>query len=417
MRLSATDAHRHSATPRTRYAFLTLPDYSMIALTNAIEPLRMANRVSGQNAYEWLVVTPDGEPVTASNGLMLTPTSAPGRCAQRRHGVRLRRRQRREAVSPALVNVLRRLAARRMPLGALCTGGYALAQAGLLDGYHATIHWENLSALREQFPRVLMSDHLFTIDRNRYTCSGGVAPLELMLKLIEDKLGPQVSQRVSEQFIVERIRDADDRQYVPLRAQVGNVHRSVIAVASMMEANIENPLPLEQIARQSGLSRRQIERLFQRHVNCVPKRYYLELRLKRARELLVQTSMPIMAISTACGFKSPPHFSKCYRGHFGRPPTAERQPRRGRARRRTLAVRLVAAQQRLTDARPRISRRVAGRNTSKSTSAGSRNAAASSAGRHESLAPQTSASARTVHGRTCEVGQVRRPVLDRQPPS
>jgi len=235
----------------------------------------------------------------------------------------------REAVSPALLTTLRRLAANRMPLGGLCTGGYALAQAGLLDGYHATIHWENLSALREQFPRVLLSDHLFSVDRNRYTCSGGIAPLELMLSLIEEKLGSQVSQRVSEQFIVERIRDADDRQYVPLRAQVGNVHRSVIAVASMMEANIENPLPLEQIARQSGLSRRQIERLFQRHVNCVPKRYYLELRLKRARELLVQTSMPIMAISTACGFKSPPHFSKCYRSHYGRPPTAERQPRRG----------------------------------------------------------------------------------------
>ena len=193
----------------------------------------------------------------------------------------------------------------------------------------SVIHWENLSALREQFPRVLMSDHLFTIDRNRYTCSGGVAPLELMLNLIEEKLGPQVSARVSEQFIVERIRDASDRQYVPLRAQVGNVHRSVIAVATLMEANIENPLPLEQIARKSGLSRRQIERLFQRHVNCVPKRYYLDLRLKRARELLVQTSMPVMAISTACGFKSPPHFSKCYRSHFGRSPTAERQPRRG----------------------------------------------------------------------------------------
>ena len=176
MRLSATDAHRHSAPPRTRYAFLTLPDYSMIALTNAIEPLRMANRVSGQNAYEWLVVSSDGVPVTASNGLMLTPTTSPGRCARCRHGVRLRRRQRPRGRSPALVNVLRRLAARRMPLGALCTGGYALAQAGLLDGYHATIHWENLSALREQFPRVLMSDHLFTIDRNRYTCSGGVAP-------------------------------------------------------------------------------------------------------------------------------------------------------------------------------------------------------------------------------------------------
>jgi transcriptional regulator GlxA family with amidase domain len=151
-----------------------------------------------------------------------------------------------------------------------------------------------------------------------------------MLNLIEDKLGPQVSRRVSEQFIVERIRDGSDRQYVPLRTQVGRpVHRSVLAVAEVMEANIENPLPLELIARQSGLSRRQIERLFKQQVDCVPKRYYIELRLKRARELLLQTSMPIMAISTACGFQSPPHFSKCYRKHFGHPPTVERMARRG----------------------------------------------------------------------------------------
>jgi transcriptional regulator GlxA family with amidase domain len=316
----------------TRYAFLTLPDYSMIALTNAVEPLRMANRVSGQPAYEWVIATVDGRPALASNGLTLTPTATLSDVVGHVDlvfvcgGINVR-----DAVSPALVTVLRRLSAQRMPLGALCTGGYALAQAGLLDGYRATIHWENLSALREQFPRVLLSDHLYSVDRNRYTCSGGVAPLELMLKLIDDKLGAQVSQRVSEQFIVERVRSGDDRQYVPLRAQLGNVHRSVIAVASLMEANIENPLPLEDIARQSGLSRRQIERLFQRHVNCVPKRYYLELRLKRARELLLQTSMPVMAISTACGFKSPPHFSKCYASHFGRPPTAERQPRRAAA--------------------------------------------------------------------------------------
>jgi transcriptional regulator GlxA family with amidase domain len=313
----------------TRYAFLTLPDYSMIALTNAVEPLRMANRVSGQAAYDWTIASLDGHPALASNGLTLTPTARLADVISQVDlvfvcgGINVR-----EAVSPALLTVLRRLAAKRMPLGALCTGGYALAQAGVLDGYRATIHWENLSALREQFPRVLLSDHLFTVDRNRYTCSGGVAPLELMLNLIDGRLGAQVSQRVSEQFIVERVRDGDDRQYVPLRAQVGNVHRSVIAVASLMEANIENPLPLADIARQSGLSRRQIERLFQRHVNCVPKRYYLELRLRRARELLLQTAMPVMAISTACGFKSPPHFSKCYRSHFGRPPTAERQPRR-----------------------------------------------------------------------------------------
>lgn len=317
-----------AANRKTRYAFLTLPDYSMIAVTNAVEPLRVANRVSGQVSYEWVIVSLDGHPVPASNGLTLTPTlklsdAEPLDLVFVCGGVSVR-----EGVSPTLLSTLRRLAAKQMPLGALCTGGYALAQAGLLDGYRATINWENLSALREQFPRVLISDHLFSIDRNRYTCSGGVAPLELMLNLIEEKLGPTVSRRVSEQFIVDRIRDSSDRQYVPLRAQVGPVHRSVLAVASLMEANIENPLPLEDIARQSGLSRRQIERLFKRHVHCVPKRYYLELRLKRARELLVQTSMPIMAISTACGFQSPPHFSKCYRNHYGRPPTAERQPRR-----------------------------------------------------------------------------------------
>jgi transcriptional regulator GlxA family with amidase domain len=313
---------------RTRYAFLTLPDYSMIAVSNAVEPLRMANRVAGTAVYEWVVLSLDGRPVTASNGLTLAPTESLADlgavdlvfvCG----GINIR-----DAVSPALIAALRRLAARRVPLGALCTGGYALAQAGLLDGYRATIHWENLSALREQFPRVLLSDHLFSIDRNRFTCSGGIAPLELMLNLIEARLGASTSQRVSEQFILDRIRDGSDRQYVPLRAQVGVVHKSVIAVASLMEANIENPLPLEEIARQSGLSRRQIERLFKRHVNTVPKRYYLEMRLKRARELLVQTAMPIMAISTACGFQSPPHFSKCYRSFFGHPPTAERQPRR-----------------------------------------------------------------------------------------
>lgn len=313
---------------RTRYAFLTLPDYSMIAVSNAVEPLRMANRVAGTTVYEWVVLSLDGRPVTASNGLTLAPTESlaelgPVDLVFVCGGINIR-----EAVSPALIAALRRLAARRVPLGALCTGGYALAQAGLLDGYRATIHWENLSALREQFPRVLLSDHLFSIDRNRFTCSGGIAPLELMLNLIEARLGASTSQRVSEQFILDRIRDGSDRQYVPLRAQVGVVHKSVIAVASLMEANIENPLPLEQIARQSGLSRRQIERLFKRHVNTVPKRFYLEMRLKRARELLLQTAMPIMTISTACGFQSPPHFSKCYRGFFGHPPTAERQPRR-----------------------------------------------------------------------------------------
>jgi transcriptional regulator GlxA family with amidase domain len=198
-----------------------------------------------------------------------------------------------------------------------------------LDNFRATIHWENFSALREEFPRVRISDQLFTIDRDRYTCSGGTAPLDLMLNLIQLKLGSRISQLVSEQFIVDRVRKDTDRQYVPLRAQIGVSHRGLIRVAQLMEENIEKPLSLEKIAKATGLSRRQIERLFKRDLKCVPKRYYLEIRLRRARELLLQTAMPIMDITAACGFQSPPHFSKCYRHQFGYPPSAERKQQAG----------------------------------------------------------------------------------------
>jgi transcriptional regulator GlxA family with amidase domain len=146
-----------------------------------------------------------------------------------------------------------------------------------------------------------------------------------MLNLIESNLGSGISKRVAEQFIMDRVRNDSDRQYIPLRAQVGVSHRGLLRVAQLMQQNIEKPLSLEAIAKSSGLSRRQIERLFKRDLNCVPKRYYLEMRLRRARELLLQTAMPIMDITAACGFQSPPHFSKCYRSQFGHPPSAERK--------------------------------------------------------------------------------------------
>jgi AraC family transcriptional regulator, glycine betaine-responsive activator len=313
---------------KTRYAFITLPNYSLIAVANALEVLRMANRVAGHDVYEWPVASLDGRPVPASCGLELHPTVALDRIGKVEilfvcGGVNVR-----EAVSGALLKALRRQAERRVGLGALCTGGYALARAGLLDHYRATIHWENLPALREEFPRVQLNNQVFSIDRDRYTASGGTAPLDLMLNLIQLKHGPRISQQVSEQFLLERVRSDQDRQYVPLRAQVGSSHGTLIRVAQLMEENIEKPLSLERIAQGTGLSRRQIERLFRRHLGCVPKRYYLEMRLRRARELLLQTAMPVMDITTSCGFKSPPHFSRCYRSQFGHPPSAERRVRR-----------------------------------------------------------------------------------------
>jgi transcriptional regulator GlxA family with amidase domain len=316
---------------RTRFAFLTLPRYSMIALSNAVEPLRMANILTGESVYEWSIASLDGTPTPASNGLQLSPTIPVDSigtvdilfvCG----GVDVQ-----SAVSPQVLAALRRFAERRVPLGALCTGGYALAKAGLLDKYRASIHWENLSALREEFPRILLNDQLFTIDRDRFTCSGGIAPLDLMLNLVKSRLDAQVAQRISEQFIVDRVRNDRDRQYVPLRAQIGASHETLIKVAQLMEDNIEKPLSLDAIAAATALSRRQIERLFKRHLDCVPNRYYLQMRLRRARELILQTSMPIIDITTACGFQSPPHFSRCYRAQFGCPPSAERQIRTPRA--------------------------------------------------------------------------------------
>ncbi len=311
--------------PRQRFVFLTLTDYTMIALSSAIDALRMANRVSKRELYEWSLATIDGEPAVASNGLSMSPTISvehigPANIVFVVGGVKVEK-----ATTPAVLGTLRRLAQRHVPLGSLCTGGYALAKAGLLDKYRAVIHWENMTALREEFPRVVFSDQLFVIDRDRYTCTGGVAPLDLMLHIIKQHQGRDIAPLISEQFILDRIRNDQDRQHIPLQARVGRFHENLIEAAALMEANIEEPLSLDEIAALVGVSRRQIERLFKRYVGQVPTKYYLDMRLRRARELLLQTAMSIMQVAVACGFQSPPHFSKCYRILFGYTPSAERQ--------------------------------------------------------------------------------------------
>ena len=313
-----------------RFIFLTLPNYSLIALSSAVEVLRMANRVTKQDIYEWSLASLDGLPTPASNGLSMSPTLAVENMGTADivfvcGGVNVE-----QSVTPELLQVLKSLAKKQVPLGSLCTGGYALAKAGLLDKYKAVIHWENMSALREQFPRVIFSDQLFVVDRDRYTCSGGIAPLDLMLNIIKAQVGRDIAPMISEQFILDRIRNDQDRQHVPLQARVGLFHENLIEAAALMEANIEEPLSLDEIAALVGVSRRQIERLFKRYVGEVPTKYYLDMRLRRARGLLLQTAMSIMDIAVACGFQSPPHFSKCYRNMFGHTPSAERQnSRRG----------------------------------------------------------------------------------------
>ena len=307
--------------------FLLVPDYSMIAFASAVEPLRMANRLSGRELYRWSLFTMDGQPVSASNCIELpTRCAVPGArtcdlvlvCAGEHVG---------DFAHRQVLFSLRRLAREKIPLGAICTGSYLLAKAGLLSGYRATIHWENIASLREEFPEVIVSSELFEIDRDRYTCSGGTAPLDMMLNLIHRQHGGHLAVAISEEFICERIRGRNDRQRIPLRLHLGTSQPKLVEAVSLMEANLEEPVSLDEIARHVNLSRRQLERLFQKHLRCVPTRYYLELRLTRARQLLLQTPMTVVDVAFACGFVSAPHFSKCYRDYFGMPPRDERRVR------------------------------------------------------------------------------------------
>ena len=309
----------------TRIGFYLVPHFSMMAFSSAIEPLRMANQLTGKELYQWILISSDGEPVTASNSLPFAV----------QHGTDSRERY--DAVFVCAGNNvhqvhdepgmqwLRQLDKQGSVLGGICTGTYLLARAELLNESRSTIHWENLAAAREEFPQLVISPELFEIDNKRYTCAGGTAPLDMMLCEIRNRHGSDLATRISEQFMCERIRDQNDRQRVPLTQRIGSSQPKLAEAVSLMEANIEEPMTLDELSHHVGLSRRQLERLFQRYLHCVPTRYYLELRLERARQLLLQTSMPIVDIALACGFISAPHFSKCYRDTFSLPPRDERR--------------------------------------------------------------------------------------------
>lgn len=221
---------------------------------------------------------------------------------------------------------LRQLVRHGSRIGGLCTGSHVLARAGLLNGYRCTIHWENLAGFSEEFPDADVSTRLFEINRDRLTCCGGTASLDLMLHLIAERHGHDLSTAVAEQFIHAGGHDPGDPQRMTLRRRLRVSHPKLIAVIQQMESNLEEPLSCEELASSVGLSTRQVERLFRKYLGCAPARYYLDLRLKRARLLLSQTSMSILDVSVACGFVSASHFSKCYREHFGVTPRAERLP-------------------------------------------------------------------------------------------
>jgi transcriptional regulator GlxA family with amidase domain len=307
-----------------KIAFLLVPNFSMIAFTSAVEPLRLANRASGKRLYDWHLFSADGKPVSASNGIVLTPEGRVEQAAGFGTVVLCSGIDGHLYEDRAVFAALRRFDRQGADIGALCTGSHILARAGLLEGHRCTIHWENLAGFTELFPDIEATSELFEIDRNRFTCAGGTAALDMMLNLIARQHGHELAAAVSEQFMHERIRNEHDQQRMALPARLGVRHPKLMSVIKLMEGNLEEPLSRAALARAAALSNRQLERLFRKYLNRSPARYYVELRLNRARLLLLQTNMPIIDVALASGFVSASHFSKCYRDFFGKTPRRER---------------------------------------------------------------------------------------------
>ena len=312
----------------TRFGFLLVNDFTLISMSSATEPLRMANHIRGENIYQWKTISESGGAVCASNGLSVNVDSGiedPDVLAGVEVLIVCGGWNIEQNSTEALIRWLRTIGQGPIGFGSSCTGSYLLAAAGLLDGYRCSVHWENMGSMTDLFPKAHISRSVYTIDRDRFTCSGGTSPVDMMLYMIKRQCGPEVSAGVAEQFIHERIRRSSDNQRVPLKHVVGNQSEKLIVAVELMEANIREPISQVDIASYTGVSRRQLQRLFQRYLLCTPSRYYSQIRLVRARELLHQTSMSLVEISALTGFISSSHFSKSYKEHFGHSPSAERK--------------------------------------------------------------------------------------------
>ncbi len=305
-------------------ALILVPEFTMMPVTAAIEPLRLANRVAEKELYRWTMHSVDGKAVAASNGistlvngdLEAVPSDASiimcGGLNVQHHA------------DKRILAWLRKVSRRGVNIGAVCTGAHVLAEAGLLDGYKCTIHWENLPGFGEAFPEIDATGGLFEIDNDRFTSAGGTTPIDMMLTMITGQHGPDLAAAVAETILHSPIRHHSENQRMSLPARIGARHPKLVSIIEKMEATLEEPLSPSILAKDAGLSTRQLERLFRRYLDRSPKRYYLELRLKKARSLLLQTDMSVINVALASGFSSPSHFSKCYRGYYGRTPYRER---------------------------------------------------------------------------------------------
>lgn len=309
---------------KKHFVFLLLGEFTMTAFANAVEPLRIANRFSETQLYTWSFIGETGETLECSNGAIMQLHG--GLCEVAREdtivicgGMNIRKWS-----TKPILNWLRREQRKGVAIAGVDTGSYTMALAGLLDGKRGTIHWENRDSFSEEFVDVELVNAVYTVDGNRLTSAGGAAALDMMLYIVSRDQGQELANWVADQMLYNSIRTDRDEQRLSIPTRIGVRHPKLSTVIQVMEANLEEPISPRILAQDVGMSTRQLERLFRRYLDRSPKRYYMEMRLQKARNLLMQTDMSVINVALACGFSSPSHFSKCYRSHYSITPYRER---------------------------------------------------------------------------------------------
>ena len=306
------------------FVFLLVHDFTHLAFSCAIEPLRIANLISGKQLYDWSFMSANGETATASNEVVTQVHRGYSELNRGEKlfilsGIRVK-----ENTTPELLSVIRRERAKGRLAGALCSGAYCLAKAGILDGRRAAIHWDYHDSFMEEFPEVSLVRNVFVADGKYITASGGTATADLMIHLIEKTHGPDLAVEVADMMLYNSVREPTAEQKLSLQSRHGIRNEHLSNAIRMMTENVEHPIPPSEIADEIGISTRQLERLFGRHMNCSPKKYYVDMRLQKARNLLLQTEKPVTEIAFLCGFASPAHFARVYRNQFGVTPVNQR---------------------------------------------------------------------------------------------
>lgn len=310
---------------RVQVALFVENDFPLAPLSLVIEALRLANWVERREVFHYAIVSADGGPRTSSSDLPVRIGHSVTDCPRPDMVLVCTGQNSNRVTDPPVLAWLRRSYREGSQVGAISGGAFVLARAGLLQGRTCAVHWDSAPALAEAFADVTVSGDIFVMDGRIITCAGGISTLDLMLHLIETFRGRSVACRVADDLIYQSIRGGSSPARIELRRRTGVSNGLLLRAIEMMEANLEEPIRLSEIAALLGTSMRHLERLFARAFDASPSQYYMRLRLREARGLLAQTDLPVVEVALRCGFQNTSHFARRYREVYQTLPSQERR--------------------------------------------------------------------------------------------